>query len=365
MSLEELERLGGFENVMERLPPELQADKIELTTIRSFVRKLPRDGVLRRAAERILHGSAGEESLVPLLRNAILEKSGFRWRERIVAAWCLGLTQVSIEKSEGIRDALDRLINNRLQKDNWGAFLRLQWRTLLVSIPFTLMFKGGLTEVIRDFSPWNIVQTLLSNVGFSIFVLPFSAMLEKRRLNLARAAAVLSLGRIAAPEAAGVVAAAVYDKVGEGNGEVKKAAERALPAVLRALRPDDYGRVGGNSVDHLCRVLQDRRNHLVISVLEALEKVGGGSAVESVSRLAKKARARDVKQLAQRVLPVLEARRRDEQAPTVLLRATTSPGAEGEVLLRPVESRFDSDPDLLVRPVSVDSEDGFSAQVQS
>src|SRR5687768_1895837 len=193
MSLEDIERMGGFANVMDQLPPELQADKVELATIRSFVRKAPRDSIVCRTAERILGGAAGDEHAVLSLRTAVLEKSGFRWRERILAAWCLGFTRIPAGMSEDVQLALGRLINIDIEKDNRGAFLRLQWRALLVSIPVTLMFRGGLPDLVDNFTPWNIIQTVLSNVGFSIFVFPFSAMLEKKRLNLARAAAVLSL----------------------------------------------------------------------------------------------------------------------------------------------------------------------------
>ena len=349
MSLEELEKLGGFESVMAGLPPALRADKVEIATLQSFTRKLPREGVVRRTAARILGETAGPPEAVPALIQATVQRSGFRWRERIVAAWCLGLTEMRDSQRSAVLEALGVLANHSLERDNTGAFLRLQYRALFITIPFTIL-TGGLMNLFQELSPLHLLQTALFNFLVSIFVLPFSTMLERRRMNLARAAAVLSLGRMSAPEATGVVAAAIYDKVGEGSSEVKKAAERALPSVLGALRPDHYGQVRRNSIDYLCRILQDKRNYLVIAALEALEKVGGGSAVDPVARVAKKSRIPDVRALAGRILPVLESRRRDEQAPSLLLRATSLGEVDEAVLLRPFEQKEAIDPSLLLRP---------------
>jgi hypothetical protein len=193
-------------------------------------------------------------------------------------------------------------------------------------------------------------------MGISILVLPFSNMLEKRRINLGRAAAILSLGRLTAPEATGLVAATLYDSAGEGSAEVKKASERALPSILCALEPGHYGQVRRTSIDHLCRVLQDRRAHLVMAALDAVEKVGGGSAADAVKRLQKRSRNPRIKHRAETILPILESRKRDEQAATVLLRATTSPGALDEILLRPTTPNPESDPKVLLRPSTADSE---------
>src|SRR5207249_5357386 len=107
-----------------------------------------------------------------------------------------------------------------------------------------------------------------------------------------------------------------------------------LPSVLGSLRADHYGIIGGSTTQLLCRVLAARRSHLVKASLEALEKVGGPSAIPAVTRLTKKNRAPDVRNLALRVLPVLEARKRDEDAPHVLLRASGAAGADEQVLLR-------------------------------
>ena len=355
MSLNELEQLGDFESVMAMLPPELQADKAERSTIEGFTRKLPRDSIIRKATERILRDQAGDPHTVRWLRDAVVQRSGFRWRERILAAWCLGLTPIPTEARGQILEALGVLANNNLEKDNGGAFWRLQWRTFMIFAPLALITSGPelLNELIVN--PFGLLRFPFMNVALSLLVLPFSAMLEKRRLNLARAAAVLSLGRLAAPEATGVVAAAVYDKVGEGSGEVKRAGERALPSVLSALKHEHYGQVRGTSIDHLCRILQDRRDHLVIAVLEAFKKVGPGSAADPVGRLAKRARAGDVRMLAHELVPILESRRRDEQAPRVLLRATGTPG-DDNALLRPITSQSESDPDLLLRPLQEESQ---------
>jgi hypothetical protein len=344
------------ESVFSEQPPELQADRAELATIRNTARKLPRDNVVRQTAERILGDLAGEAFTARHLRKAAVERSGFRWRERFLAAWCLGLTRVPEEERTETIEALGLLADNKLESDNGGAFWRLQYRTALITVP-VILAAGGLEAVVGSFSVWDILQAALRNLGTSVVILPFSSMLEKRRLNLARAAAVLSLGRLSAPEATGLVAATLYDGSGEGSGEVKRASERALPSVLRALSFQHLGQVRRTSIDHLCRVLADKRAPLVMAALDALEKVGGGTAVDPVKRLQKKTRSAKLRQRALEVMPVLEARRRDEQAPKMLLRATATPGALDEILLRPTNPNPESDPDVLLRPTSADSEE--------
>ena len=241
MSLEELEELGGFADVKESLPPELRADRAERATVASLARKLPGENAVRRTAERILRGTAGDSDHIGTVKQVVVERSGFKWRERILAAWSLGLTPArSPEEREDCLKALGNLANHSLERDNFGAFVRLQYRALILTIPYLVFirFRGY-----DSYTFWDLVNTIFINLGFSLLALPVSMMLERRRMNLARAAAILSLGRMEAPEATGVVAAAVYDKVGEGSSDVKKAAERSLPAVLEALTDEHYGRV--------------------------------------------------------------------------------------------------------------------------
>ena len=272
MSLEELEELGGFADVMGSLPPELRADRAERATVASLARKLPGENAVRRTAERILRGTAGDSDHIGTVKQVVVERSGFKWRERILAAWSLGLTPArSPEEREDCLKALGNLANHSLERDNFGAFVRLQYRALILTIPYLVFirFRGY-----DSYTFWDLVNTIFINLGFSLLALPVSMMLERRRMNLARAAAILSLGRMEAPEATGVVAAAVYDKVGEGSSDVKKAAERSLPAVLEALTDEHYGRVLTTSIEYLCRILQDKRDHLVLAALKALGKVG-------------------------------------------------------------------------------------------
>src|SRR5438552_3050690 len=158
MSLEEVENLGGFVDVMSELPPELQADATERATIAGYARKLRGENEVRRAASTILAGIIAPAEAGPALRAAVMDRSGFRWRERIVAAWCLGLSHIPEERRGYVLEALGTLANHNLEKDNGGAFLRLQWRALFLTLPF-LLITSGPVGMISELSPAVILQT--------------------------------------------------------------------------------------------------------------------------------------------------------------------------------------------------------------
>ena len=334
---------------------ELIPDQAERATIWKLIRRLSRNSAIQVTAQQLATGFESRPESVTALTMAAMERSRFRWRERIVAAWVLGLAALEPWERTIALGELERLASNQIPKDNFGAFLRLQWRALALTIPL-LALQGQLLQHISEFSIGSLLGVLSRNLGISILAYPVSNIIEYGRLNRARAAAILSLGRLGSLDSVATVAAAVYDKVGEGSSIVKKAAERSLPVLLARLTPEHYGKVSGKTILLLCRILHGRKNHLTLAALHAVGKVGGGGVIPNVSRLVKKGGTHEIRNLAARVLPVLEERQRLEQAPRVLLRAATPPDAPEQALLRPVGGSGPTEPAVLLRPSSLGSE---------
>jgi hypothetical protein len=181
------------------------------------------------------------------------------------------------------------------------------------------------------------------------------------RVNTVRAAAATALGRLQIPEAVGEVAAAVHDSPGTrqtpGTGLVREAALNALPFLLDALTTHYYGRLPDQAIANLCRLLEHPNDRLILDVLEALGRVGGGSAVEPVERVARRGRAY-TRQTAERILPVLRERQRREREAATLLRPSIAPDDPSQVLLRPAQDTGQADVNLLLRPSSGDEING-------
>ncbi len=162
-----------------------------------------------------------------------------------------------------------------------------------------------------------------------------------------RAASARALGRLAYPTAAGGLAGAVFD----GRRPVAEAANAALPNTLRALTPEYYGRSGPYTISNLCRLLSHGDDRIVLMALEALGRVGGGSAIPSVQRVQRWGANAALKRAAASILPILEERKRRETDPQVLLQASAAPELPEELLLRPASSSVAGDTSVLLRVV--------------
>jgi len=192
-----------------------------------------------------------------------------------------------------------------------------------------------------------LFASLAIGLPFSLLVLPFSAALDRRRLNRVREAAANSLGRLAVPESIGALAAAMYDRDPRVAATAAAALSRTLPMLTKA----HYGRFGTEAVRRLCRLLQHPDERLVLDVLTALDKVGDPSAIRPVERLAKRSHSPTVQARVEALLPILYDRQRRAGESGRLLRPSTAPDAPAEILLRPAHGTGETAPDLLLRVV--------------
>ncbi len=83
--------------------------------------------------------------------------------------------------------------------------------------------------------------------------------------------------------------------------------------------------------------------------LDALEKIGTSHAIPHVERLLKDTRSTLTRDRAQRVLNVLNSRKRREAEGKDLLRAVVTP-QDPTALLRPAQSAAESEIEQLLRP---------------
>jgi hypothetical protein len=336
--------------------PILEANAAEENAMRALLRRLQRNRALQEAVRACLAPESLPTKAFHCLLAALEQPLDNRWRERTVAAWALGRANLSPEQATAAANALRDVVEYRLAPESWlarkrvgRAFLRL----LPVLIPLFLLAMHGL-GIGLDSGLWQwIIMFIMILIGVPSLQTPIlllmvpSIRFDERRSNRARAAALMTLERLCLPETIGTPAWAIFDK----DRQVRKAAESALNAILPTLTPEHYGRLDAEAIPNLCRIIDKEAQvfrdtageELVYRTLEALGKVGDGSAVPYVQRLAQTGRTTRIQELATRILPTLEERQRQEQAREMLLRGASMPVAAGETLLRPVVDTFEQE----------------------
>jgi hypothetical protein len=291
-------------------PPQPEVDEC-----RRLMRFIWRRSPVRQIGERLAaapHLSVGD--IEPL--TASLDKtSRSRCRERRLAAWLLGSLRLTSEQQPAACQAL---------------------RDVAAAAPVTKLVV------------W-IAVGLLVPAGY---IWPILMILRARKTNVVRSAALESLGRHGDPMSVGIVASAVVDRVRNqvlSSRRVRNAALGAYPSVVAALTPAHYGALPAGSVESVCRLLRHGDREIVSLSLSALRMVGDGSAVQPVTRLARRATEPAIRAAAEELLPILLERQRNEMAPSVLLRPSSAPTAASEELLRAAVSGGDNRPDELLR----------------
>ena len=291
------------------------------------------------------------------------------WKESVVAIWALGrLSPQDLARAETaylLRWMIEPTGGSMAQVD--GRRLTKRWRSMMCTL-FCLPICGFVTMWLsrgdsRSLEPGLLFVLLIGvALGALVFSVPCTALtflagsvLDRERMIRVRAMALLTLGRRREPCHLDLLLRAYVGKV----GRERLAAEVALREVLPLLnRPTDTER-SADFVSNLCRALRReeqwaldhavRDDLLEIRLLEALGKVGDGSSVPTVERIARRGRTPGVREAAQTILPVLQARRREADDLNQLLRGAVQPDPASGTLLRP--ARETSTPaDQLLRP---------------
>ncbi len=123
---------------------------------------------------------------------------------------------------------------------------------------------------------------------------------------------------------------------------------RALRQALPVLQSEHYGLLNLQAIPNLCRLLYQPDESLVLEVIEALGKIGDGSALHPVKWVAERGRTQQIREAAQAILPILEERHRQEQDPQILLRPTAG-FSTPDTLLRAAQAKPETGSEHLLR----------------
>ncbi len=318
-------------------------------------KRLRRNDPVRQRVEALLSGAHPPFSATLTHFQVLRSRFGFNWRQAELAAWALGRVPLTLTQHEAAAEVLERIVPILDWPDKSVRIGQGILRTLLTS--FLLCGIGVIISSISVRAPEDLLGlliggvfvALLASIPLAVLMIPVSSVIEDAHLNQVRAATVETLGRLCEPTSAGALAYAALLGRSAGYQKVRRIALRALPSVLSRLTLEHYGQLPAHSVPHLCALLYNSEEPLALLTLEALGKVGDGSAVRSVQRMAERGRTENLREAAAGILPILEQRREQENAPKILLRATTAPAAPADTLLRPASGTSEADPQQLLR----------------
>jgi HEAT repeat protein len=297
---------------------------------------------------------------ISMMLEAVGDLSDRNWRERTVAAWALGLTAPQAfrqyEAAQALCTVLDRRTTRSAQRVT-ARTGRAILRTLLFFSPFVLL--GLIAGAMNGWSGgWlALLFFMVFGMGFQLmFAIPAASYAhDEDCTSRGREMAALALGRLRVPESVTSLAVACLDT----RLRIKQAAIRAIEQVLPLLTEEHYGRLHAETTPSLCALLSETRHPQsqrrmrpdTLMVLEALGRMGDGRAVPYVEGLAQRDYSPVVRQTAERVLPILRERRRQEEASQILLRASSREGGM-DTLLRAAQYSAPTASDQLLRPTS-------------
>ena len=345
----------------ETATPQLAVTPEERRTMQTRVRRLRRHSLLTPTALAQL----GDRHLPAQTLHALLTmlEGPFesRWEERTVAAWALGLADLTARQREMVSVTLSGILRRRpfvrrLRPDQQIDPV-LVWLACCVSLWLGLnsVFHPTLNKV--TLSPTSL---LFCGGIIGLFCCRFLSLSLKAWVSIRdsrlRATAATALGRLGSVSSVALLARAAL----EPNARVRHAAEPALCACLANLTPQHIGQLEVDVVPNLCRLLEGARalmnqnsaraETLALDVLHALEKIGDGQAAPTVRKMINTGWTAPVNHAAKRLLPLLRARQQQETDQRGLLRGATMPPSAPNTLLRPTGLLEEEDsPNRLLR----------------
>jgi hypothetical protein len=324
-----------------------------------LMRRVSRESPIRRVAEQIVAGAIRSDPPVSELIASVTSKSGWRWRERRLAAWLLGeVVPVTHELDPAVIALYDVVIRA------WKRYTpRENMISCLVGSGIVTVLAGACWAYghfvdglqgwpLREFVANSMLTTVALTMPILMVCLLAYRLVDARRTNAIREMAIRSLGKLAVPQTLGILAMAASEPYGRpwnGSGAIRMAASEALPKIVAALEPAHYGALPAGTVSWLCKLLGDGSSYAAFPALDALRVIGDGSAVQPVARLARRAADPAVRRTAEELLPILQERQKQAQAAAGLLRPAEALAAAPEELLRPAAGSADESPEELLR----------------
>lgn len=320
--------------------------------------KLKLHNPVRRVVHSLLKQEAPERDAVSVLLHALRFPRPFHRREQYLAAWALGWIELNKVEHEQVRLHLERMVRYWKAKTTASIMIHGLAMGAGVQLPFALAVLSHTGPGVGA-DPFLLMLALTLVFGFAAITL--LSCTEERYRGHTRRLAIAALGNLGSVKSLAVIGQAVvsdfYDPR-DGIAMTSQYAVSLLPWTLRRLMvrlsPHHYHRLPRETVSTLCQVLNcccyASTEPLAVEVLQALGKIGDGSAITSVERETKNGATEKIRQQAAIILPILQERQLRENAPTMLLRASEAAAIGPETLLRAAQEAPDTRSEELIRP---------------
>ncbi len=328
----------------------MQETEIIDQKVNRLIRQIGRRSPLYSLACEALESKLPYSRKIELLLTFLSSPSDVLWKERVVGAWILGRIELNedqdFESLQMVYALSDALAN--IQESGKRAIKRgIQYYLSILPVTGIIAILNVLDEVHRGTGNvplwwviafgvgWGLWSTVILTLFLSPFLFPVSLALDIQHVNQVRAECARSLGILRRPESiSGLVKATSVS-----SKQIRAASFDALRKVMPCPEDSHCGQLDFDITGNLCRLLGHSDEQFVVQVLEALGKVGNGSAIPNVERLAEKSQSPHIQEAARYILPIFAARQQQEQAP--------------KFLLRPSDRAADMQKDVLLRPTSV------------
>jgi hypothetical protein len=315
-------------------------------------------------------GRTGLDTAAPALVNALMYDSGKL--QELAKSAVVGLGERSLESlAEILRSSRDWTLNGMLETIDALVLLQqsgaspilvsiltsqnprtpvrwdrswLNWSvglgsSLALCIAVTVALLGSAPGLLRDFIDMALAATLVASAAFAVpvgFVIERLKSNESARIRLAATDAIIKIkDPFSIPDL-------LYAATGPHRLWARRNSLDALTGILSALTDEHVELFDSATEKRLAGLIGADTNRLTLAVVRALEYVGTGQSAIIVERFVRSNPARAYHESlatalneAMRVLPILQERFRQEQAPSTLLRPSQPTEDTGEVLLRP------------------------------
>ena len=308
-------------------------------------------GLIEASTGRFLRPRSAASDLCVIL-NTMPET---QWRERLAIVTALRYAPLTQDMESQVVEALGRALHNDYAAKPVIAARRAAVAAGRASLcAMTALLGIVAVSVLPLFSSLFFLPALIMGFAFGLLFLASplvflcSPINDSDRNYVVQMAAAETLAKLQLPESVGDLA-----KAGRWENRISNLTRDALTMLLPTFAEDHYGKLGAGATPELCALLfhRDASDALKRLILEALAKVGDGRAVEPVEKLAQRfAETPELTEFAVSILPILTARREQENASSALLRGSSAPPVATEQLLRPASAPPVTPPELLLRP---------------
>ena len=331
----------------EELEPKAQQSEEDRHKLVQLMKQVSRRGSLLRVVDGKTGAILASREAASLLTTLLNTTPEMKRRERLVAA--IALRYVPIAAGE--ESATAQALGSALQINDLSSveMKMVQGWLCFLAVLAELLFGA----VIFNQTKFLVFAPLLFVIGSFLFfagliwLAPRLTRYRAERNADVQLGAAETLSLLQLPDSIGALA-----KASRGTERLADVTRQTLTQLLPMLTIDHYGRLPNDATPELCALLFDGdiSEHLITLTLEALGKMGDGRGVEPLAKFAQTAKTPKLREMAKSLLPILEARREQENASSTLLRHSSAPPVAASQLLRAASVSAATPPEFLLRP---------------